>query len=62
MFQFLGIFQKKIKNNFNSHNIHMLYLYNLKDFHVFKKDLIYLFMRDPDRQAETQAEGEAGSM
>ena len=30
----------------------------------FKKDFIYLFMRDADREgeAETQAEGEAGSM
>ena len=26
------------------------------------KDFIYLFMRDPEREAETQAEGEAGSM
>ena len=31
---------------------------------IFKKDFIYLFMRDRDREreAETQAEGEAGSM
>ena len=32
----------------------------------FKKDFIYLFMRDTERErereAETQAEGEAGSM
>ena len=27
-----------------------------------KKDFIYLFMRDTEREAETQAEGEAGSM
>ena len=27
-----------------------------------KKDFIYLFMRDTQREAETQAEGEAGSM
>ena len=27
----------------------------------FKKYFIYLFMRDPQRGAETQAEGEAGS-
>ena len=26
------------------------------------KDFIYLFMRDTEREAETQAEGEAGSM
>ena len=32
-------------------------------FHPFlKKDFIYLFMRDTEREAETQAEGEAGSM
>ena len=30
---------------------------------LFKKDFIYLFMRDTEREreAETQAEGEAGS-
>ena len=28
----------------------------------FFKDFIYLFMRDMEREAETQAEGEAGSM
>ena len=27
-----------------------------------KKDFIYLLMRDTEREAETQAEGEAGSM
>ena len=31
-------------------------------FFFFKKDFIYLFMRDTDREAETQAEGEAGSL
>ena len=32
-------------------------------FHVFFfEDFIYLFMRDTEREAETQAEGEAGSM
>ena len=30
-------------------------------FHLFK-DFIHLFMRDTQREAETQAEGEAGSM
>ena len=30
-------------------------------FYIFK-DFIYLFMRDTQREAETQAEGEAGSM
>ena len=28
----------------------------------FLLDFIYLFMRDTQREAETQAEGEAGSM
>ena len=28
----------------------------------FFKNFIYLFMRDTERKAETQAEGEAGSM
>ena len=33
-------------------------------FSFFKKDSIYLFMKDTgrEREAETQAEGEAGSM
>ena len=31
-------------------------------FILFFKDFIYLFMRDTEREAETQAEGEAGSM
>ena len=31
-------------------------------FYFFFKDFIYLFMRDTDRKAETQAEGEAGSL
>ena len=31
--------------------------------HLFKKkDFIYLYMRDTEREAETQAEGEAGSL
>ena len=29
---------------------------------IFFKDFIYLFMRDTEREAETQAEGEAGSL
>ena len=29
---------------------------------VFFKDFIHLFMKDREREAETQAEGEAGSM
>ena len=31
-------------------------------FLLFFKDFIYLFMRDTEREAETQTEGEAGSM
>ena len=31
-------------------------------FILFFKDFVYLFMRDPEREAETQAEGEAGSL
>ena len=35
----------------------------LKDFFVCVcEDFIYLFMKDTEREAETQAEGEAGSM
>ena len=34
-----------------------------KDIYLFiLKDFIYLLMRDAEREAETQAEGEAGSM
>ena len=36
--------------------IFLFYIY------IFFKDFIYLFMRDTQREAETQAEGEAGSM
>ena len=35
------------------------YIFFLSFF--FFKDFIYLFMRDTQREAETQAEGEAGS-
>ena len=31
-------------------------------FVVFFKDFVYLFMRDTKKEAETQAEGEAGSL
>ena len=31
-------------------------------FGIFLKDFIYLFMGNTEREAETQAEGEAGSM
>ena len=34
---------------------------DIHDFLSFK-DFIYLFMRDTEREAETQAEGEAGSL
>ena len=30
--------------------------------YLFFKDFIYLFMRDTEREAETQAEGEASSL
>ena len=31
-------------------------------FFIFKKDFIYLFMRDTQIEVETEAEGEAGSL
>ena len=31
-------------------------------FLLFFKDFMYLFMRDTEREADTQAEGEAGSL
>ena len=34
----------------------------LATLYFFKKDFTYLFMRDTHREAETQAEGEAGSV
>ena len=36
--------------------------YFIKMLHVVFKDFIYLFMRDTQREAETQAEGEADSL
>ena len=30
--------------------------------HYFKKDFIYLLMRNTEKEAETRAEGEAGSL
>ena len=48
------------------HSFHWLHVGHIraawKIFFVFKIFLIYLFRRDPEREAETQAEGEAGSM
>ena len=35
---------------------------NITFLFFFFKDFIYLFMRDTEREAETQAEGEADSM
>ena len=35
---------------------------NFLSFFFLKKYFIYLFMRDTETEAETQAEGEAGSM
>ena len=40
----------------------MLPLHIPTPFIYFFKDFIYLFMRDTEREAETQAEGEAGPM
>ena len=37
-------------------------LWELKVSAIFLKDFIYLFMRDKERTAKTQAEGEAGSL
>ena len=37
-----------------------IFMLRLKD--LFLKDCIYLFMKDTHREAETQAEGEAGSL
>ena len=41
-----------------------MFLFNgmLLNFMIFLKDFIHLLMRDTEREAETQAEGEAGSM
>ena len=40
-----------------------MFLYNIQlvQCHFLKKDFIYLFMRDTQTEAETQAEGEAAS-
>ena len=47
--------------SYKAFNIMMFF--TLKDwvFKFFFKGFIYLFMRDTQREAETQAEGEAGS-
>ena len=40
-----------------------IYLQNFISFYFyFFKEFTYLFMRDTEREAEIQAEGEAGSM
>ena len=44
-----------VRSGRRKHALKLLYLL------FFKKDFIYLFMRDAQREAETQAEGEAGS-
>ena len=46
----------KLQNTKNSEKI----LKAARDF--FFKDFIYLFMRNTHREAETQAEGQAGSL
>ena len=38
------------------------YLSSILQLFFFFKDFIYLFMRDTQREAETQAEGEGGSL
>ena len=40
----------------------ILSYFEKNSFGLFFKDFIYLFMRDTERKAETQAEGEAGSL
>ena len=37
-------------------------LFQVEKDYFFLKDFVYLFMRDIQREAETQVEGEAGSM
>ena len=43
-------------------SIPLFFLFKFKDCIYLFKDLIHLFMRDTEREAEIQAEGEAGSM
>ena len=43
-------------------NWHPKAMSSLNMFDSFFKNFIYLFMRDTEREAETQAEGEAGSV
>ena len=38
------------------------FIYAAKILKIYCKNVIHLFMRGPERKAETQAEGEAGSM
>ena len=37
-------------------------IFSIKPYYYFFKDFIYLFTRDTQREVETQAEGEAGSL
>ena len=37
-------------------------IFSIKPYYYFLKDFIYLFMRDTQREVETQAEEEAGSL
>ena len=41
--------------------VKICFLFSMLISLFFKKDFIYLFMRDTQREAEKQAEGEAGS-
>ena len=56
-FFFLCVFKSLVAST-------ILTIMNTSTIHcmIFFKDFIYLFMRDTEREAETQAEGEAGSM
>ena len=47
--------RQKRQCNTRTYSVYLLIIF------FFNKDSIYLFMRDTEREAETQAEGEAGS-
>ena len=61
-----GIYKKKKSNKMMTFCWFFLPSSAIKSWHLkfffFFLDFIYLFMRDTEREAETQAEGEAGSM
>ena len=59
---------RRLQNSFSLfgsavNNIYTIMTINIyEDTQFFLKGFIYLFMRDTQREAETKAEGEAGSM